>query len=206
MSDLPQDPGDSIPEKNDNGVAGKNETSTKRALLDILETVLLALVLYFGIDAISSRVIVENISMQPTLFEGEFVLVGKINYWTGTPQTGDIIVFHAPPEPGEDFVKRVIGTPGDTVIVQAGKVYVNGYRLNEPYIAAVPRYEGKWVVPQDEYFVLGDNRNQSSDSHSWGFVPRDDIVGKALLIYWPIDKVQVLNHPKIVSADRLQGE
>lgn len=174
---------------------------TRRMIFDIIETLLLALVLYFGIDAISSRVRVENVSMQPTLFEGEFVLVSKMSYWVGKPEIGDIVVFHAPTEPGEDFIKRVIGVPGDTITVEDGKVYVNDYRLDEPYIADVPRYEGEWQVPEGEYFVLGDNRNQSSDSHSWGYVTADKLVGKAVLVYWPFNQFQVLNHPEIVSAD-----
>jgi len=173
----------------------------RRMIFDVVETLLLALVLYFGIDAISSRVRVENVSMQPTLFEGEFVLVSKMSYWVGKPEIGDIVVFHAPTEPGEDFIKRVIGTPGDIITVEDGKVFVNDYRLDEPYIADVPRYEGEWQVPDGEYFVLGDNRNQSSDSHSWGYVTADKFVGKAVLVYWPFNQFEVLNHPEIVSAD-----
>ena len=146
---------------------------TRRMIFDIIETLLLAMILYFGIDAISSRVRVQNVSMQPTLYEGEFVLVSKISYWIGAPEVGDVVVFHSRTEPGEDFIKRIIGTPGDTVDVQNGKVMVNGFRLDEPYIADVPLYEGEWVVPDDSYFVLGDNRNQSSDSHRWGYVSRE---------------------------------
>ena len=146
-------------------------SQTRRMIFDIIETLLLAMILYFGIDAISSRVRVQNVSMQPTLYEGEFVLVSKISYWIGAPDVGDVVVFHSRTEPGEDFIKRIIGTPGDTVDVQNGKVMVNGFRLDEPYIADVPLYEGEWVVPADSYFVLGDNRNQSSDSHRWGYVP-----------------------------------
>lgn len=175
---------------------------TRRMIFDIIETLLLAMILYFGIDAISSRVRVQNVSMQPTLYEGEFVLVSKISYWIGSPQVGDVIVFHAPSEPGEDFIKRIIGTPGDTVNVQDGKVFVNGNRLDEPYIADVPLYEGEWQVPADELFVLGDNRNQSSDLHRWGFVPEEDLVGKAVLIYWPFQKMALLDHPDIVKASQ----
>lgn len=174
---------------------------TRRMILDIIETLLLALVLYFGIDAVSSRVRVENISMKPTLHEGEFVLVSKLAYKLGSPKVGDIVVFHAPTEPGEDFIKRVIGTPGDDVKVEAGKVYVNGHRLDEPYIADVPRYEGEWTVPAGNIFVLGDNRNQSSDSHRWGYVTEDKLVGKAVLVYWPFSDFAVLEHPDVVSAD-----
>lgn len=169
-------------------------------VVDTLETVLLALVLFFGINAVSARVRVENISMQPTLHAGEFVLVNKLAYKLGKPQIGDIVVFHYPRDPKEDFIKRVIGLPNDTVTVNDGIVAVNGQPLDEPYISAPPAYTGSWTVPPDSLFVLGDNRNQSSDSHSWGYVPLDYVVGKALVIYWPLDQLQILEHPIIVNA------
>lgn len=180
--------------------AQKNKNNTRRLIIDIAETVLLALVFYFAIDAVSARVRVKNVSMQPTLYEGEFLLVNKLAYKFSPPQTGDIVVFHAPPEPGEDFIKRIIGTPGDSVSINEGKVYVNGIRLDEPYIADVPRYTGEWTVPEEQIFVLGDNRNQSSDSHVWGFVTMDVVVGKALLVYYPFDKIALLDHPDTVIA------
>jgi signal peptidase I len=192
---LPQLDSDSQNEK-------ASHSSVRRVLFDIAETLILALVLYFGIDAISARVRVQNVSMQPTLYEGEFVLVSKMAYRLGHPKIGDIVVFHAPTEPGEDFIKRIIGLPGNLVKVQNGKVFVDGYRLNEDYLAASPDYQGEWIVPEDSLFVLGDNRNQSSDSHRWGFVPVDSVVGRAVFVYWPIDKFTVLEHPNIVSADR----
>ncbi|MCL4559984.1 MAG: signal peptidase I [Chloroflexi bacterium] len=170
--------------------------------VDTLETVLLALILFFGINAVSARVRVENISMEPTLMPGEFMLIDKIAYKIGKPQTGDIIVFHYPRNPSEDFVKRVIGLPGETVKVANGVVSINGKALVEPYIAAPPQYTGTWTVPANSLFVLGDNRNQSSDSHSWGFVPMYDVVGKALFIYWPPEDFQVIDHPDIVNAAR----
>lgn len=199
MNDTGLDPLEGLPEEQPDPSIRRAET--RRMILDVIETLLLALILYFGIDAISSRVRVENVSMQPTLYEGEFVLVSKLSYWFGNPKIGDIVVFHAPTEPGEDYIKRIIGTPGDVITVEEGKVYVNDYRLDEPYIADVPRYEGEWQVPDGQYFVLGDNRNQSSDSHSWGYVTSDKLVGKAIVVYWPFNQFQVLNHPEIVSAD-----
>jgi len=170
--------------------------------IDTIETILLALILFFGINAISARVRVENVSMKPTLQPGEFVLVNKIAYKIGKPQIGDIIVFHYPRDPKEDYIKRLIGRPGDEVTVKDGQVYVNDQPLNEPYIAAAPAYDGSWTVPADSVFVLGDNRNQSSDSHSWGFVPLDFVVGKALFIYWPLQQFQVIEHPATVIAAR----
>jgi signal peptidase I len=178
----------------------KGRSGCLNFVIDTLETVLLALVLFFGINAVSARVRVENISMQPTLHAGEFVLVNKMAYKLGQPKIGDIIVFHYPLNPKEDYIKRVIGLPGDDVRVQGGVVFVNGQPLDEPYIAARPNYTGEWHVPPDSLFVLGDNRNQSSDSHSWGFVPMDDVVGKALVVYWPLDDMQILEHPTVASA------
>ncbi len=193
-----QVPSTSVPDK----LPELSQHSTlRRVLFDIAETLILALVLYFGIDAISARVRVQNVSMQPTLFEGEFVLVSKLAYKLGETKIGDIIVFHAPTEPGEDFIKRIIGTPGDQVKIYGGKVFVNGFRLDEVYLADAPNYDGEWLVPEGSLFVLGDNRNQSSDSHRWGFVPLDNVVGRAVVIYWPMSKFAVLDQPNIVSAD-----
>lgn len=172
----------------------------KRFFVDTIETILLALVLTFGINIVSARVRVENVSMQPTLHQGEFLLVNKMAYKNSLPRTGDIIIFHAPPEPGEDFIKRVIGAPGDRVLIKQGRVYVNDIQLEEDYIADVPIYNGQWDVPLDKLFVLGDNRNSSSDSHVWGFVPMENVVGKALLIYWPISEARIFQHSNTVSA------
>ena len=169
-------------------------------MVDTIETVLLALILFLVINAVSARVRVENISMQPTLYQGEFLLINKLAYKVGQPHHGDIIVFHYPRDPKEDYVKRLIGLPGDEVKVDQGKVFVNGTALDEPYIAAAPTYNGTWIVPAGNYFVLGDNRNQSSDSHVWGYVSTDLVVGKALVIYWPLENMAVLSHPDIVNA------
>ncbi len=168
--------------------------------IDTVETILLALVLFLAINALSARVRVENVSMKPTLEEGEFLLVNRVAYTFGQPSIGDIIVFHAPGASDMDYIKRVIGLPGDQVRITDGIVYVNNQPLYEPYIAESPRYTGTWDVPQNEYFVLGDNRNNSSDSHMWGFVPHEDIVGRALLIYWPLSEITLLRSSGIVSA------
>ena len=168
--------------------------------IDTIETILLALVLFLAINALSARVRVENVSMQPTLKPGEFLLVNRVAYRFGNPSIGDIIVFHAPGENDTDYIKRVIGLPGDQVTVSDGIVYVNNQPLYEPYIAEAPRYTGSWDIPADHYFVLGDNRNNSSDSHMWGFIPRDDIVGRALFIYWPLSEMTILRSSVVVQA------
>ncbi len=169
-------------------------------LTETLQTIILAVVLYFLIDSVIARVRVENISMLPTLQPGEFILVNKMAYKLGSLHTGDIVIFHFPQDPSQDYIKRVIGIPGDTVTVQGGKVFVNNRQLNETYISAAPQYTGSWTVPADQLFVLGDNRNQSSDSHSWGFVPLSNLVGRALVVYWPLNDFKILSEPDVVSA------
>ncbi len=168
-----------------------------RFLLDLIETLVLSVALFLGINAITARVLVEGFSMRPTLDNGEYVLVNKIAYRSSLPEYGDIIVFHFPIDPHQDFIKRVIGLPGDEIRVSDGKVSVNGYSLSEPYIAAAPLYAGSWIVPENHIFVLGDNRNNSSDSHSWGPVPSENVVGKAIIVYWPPPDWQLIKHIKI---------
>ena len=171
-----------------------------RFALDIIETLVLAVVLFLGINTVSARVRVDGFSMIPTLKDGEFVLVSKVNYRFGNVERGDIIVFHFPLDPNQELIKRVIGLPGDTINVQNGTVSVNGQILTEPYIAAAPAYSGTWTVPDGQLFVLGDNRNDSSDSHSWGFLPHEKVVGKAVVIYWPPPLWEVIQHAKIPAT------
>ncbi len=172
-----------------------------RFLLDVLETLVLSLVLFLGINAISARIRVESISMQPTLYAGDFIIVNKLAYKLGHPSRGNIIIFHYPPDPNrEPYIKRVIGLPGETVHISDGGVYVNGAPLEEPYINAPPSYDGEWKVPEDSLFVLGDNRNSSSDSHSWGMVPLENVIGKAEVVYWPPTDWQVLNEATASAA------
>jgi len=175
-------------------------TSLRHFLGDILETLVLSVVLFLVINGISARIRVESISMQPTLYEGNFVLVNRIAYRIGEPGRGDIIVFRYPPDPDrEPYIKRLIGLPGDVVNVENGQVLVNGFPLSETYIMADPNYQGTWQVPEGKLFVLGDNRNNSSDSHSWGFVPLENVIGKAEVIYWPPEQWQIL-HRSTASA------
>ena len=157
----------------------------KRALIDIVETIVIALLLFLVINTISARIRVDGRSMEPTLNSGQFVLVNKLAYKLGSPQYGDIIVFHYPRNPDQEYIKRVIGLPGDLVEIKAGQVFVNDQLIDEPYILNEPTYQDRVRVPVNALFVLGDNRNNSSDSHTWGAVPLDSVVGKANLIYWP---------------------
>lgn len=162
---------------------------------EVVKTLLLALILYFAIDYVFARVKVDNISMENTLMPGDLLVVNKFAYKWHDYTTGEVIVFHDPQDPSEDFIKRIIGTPGDTVSVHNGQVSVNGNLLQEKYIREITAYDGDWVVPADSLFVLGDNRNESSDSHIWGFVPLKNVVGRALFVYWPFNAIQLMTHP-----------
>ncbi|RME90302.1 MAG: signal peptidase I [Anaerolineae bacterium] len=172
----------------------------RRFLLDVIETVLLSVALYLGINALTARVRVDGFSMLPTLNDGEYVLVNRLAYRLGSPQRGDIIVFRFPINPHQDFIKRVIGLPGEKVEIANGEVYINGARLDETYIAAPPRYSGTWSVPPGYLFVLGDNRNDSSDSHTWGLVPMENVIGKAVLVYWPPTAWAMIDHTQVAVA------
>ncbi len=174
--------------------------SLRQFLVDLLETIVLAVVLFFAINAVSARVRVDGFSMIPTLQDGEYVLVNRLAYNNALPDRGDIIVFSSPQSPDLDLIKRVIGLPGDTVNISGGVVQVNEQTLNEPYIAAAPIYNGNWSVPEGNLFVLGDNRNDSSDSHAWGLLPIENVIGKAILIYWPIPEWNLIEHVETVAA------
>lgn len=182
------------------GAPSAEKVNWKQFAFDLIETLLLAVVLYFGINAISARVRVDGFSMNPTLQDGEYVLVSKLSYRLGEPQHGDIIVFEYPGQIMQDLIKRIIGLPGDTVIISNASVYVNGEMLVEPYIAASPLYQGQWQVPEGYLFVLGDNRNDSSDSHSWGLLPMENVIGKAILIYWPPPEWNMIDHYDVAAT------
>jgi signal peptidase I len=174
----------------------------RRMILDVLETLVLSVVLFLGINAVSARIRVESISMQPNLYAGDFVIVNKLAYKLGVPQRGDIIVFRYPPDPTQTpYIKRVIGLSGDQIHIADGKVYVNDELLVEPYLKAVTSRGGDWTVPANSLFVMGDNRNNSSDSRSWGMVPMENVIGKALVIYWPPEDWALLHVASAVAAD-----
>lgn len=201
----------------------------KTAARDVVETLVLTLVIFFIVQSIVKNFRVDGSSMEPTLHDGEFLLVDKAVYWslnTGLvqrvlpsatpnpgqerififhpPKRGDIIVFRYPQDPTRDFIKRVIGVPGDTIEILDGRVILNGRALNEPYIMAPPHYTmTPQQVPPGHFFVLGDNRNNSSDSHVWGMVPWYDIIGQAWVSYWPMGDWQFF--PTSALADQ-EGE
>lgn len=180
-------------------------------LWELIQTVLLTLAIFVGVRMLVQNFRVEGASMEPTLQTGQYMLINKAAYMRventplaglpatqqgvlrfplGGPQRGDIAVFRAPQQPDKDFIKRVIGLPGDAVLIRGGRVFVNGAALDEPYIAfrATYTFPASGVptnVPNDQYFVLGDNRPNSSDSHLGWFVPADNLIGRAWISYWP---------------------
>ncbi|HZY41097.1 MAG TPA: signal peptidase I [Anaerolineae bacterium] len=169
-------------------------------LREIIETALLTAIIFLAVNALIGRFRIESVSMQPNLWEGEYVIVDKVSYSLGGPQRGDIIVIKRTNQ--SDLIKRVIGLPGDTVEVRNATVFVNGTPLTEPYIANPPNYAfGPAQVEANRFFVLGDNRSNSSDSHAWGTVPREDIVGRALIIYWPPPNWQIVPHYNYAVAE-----
>jgi signal peptidase I len=133
-------------------------------------------------------------SMLPTLAVGDHLIVEKLSYHFAAPQRGDVIVFQAPAalqaqNLHDDLIKRIIALPGDTVEITEGQVYINGKALREPYLTEAPNYGiGPIKVPEGQYFVLGDNRNHSYDSHYWGFISEEDIIGRAIWRYYPLPR------------------
>jgi signal peptidase I len=160
-------------------------------LRDLVFSVLIAVVL---IVFIYQPVKVEGTSMMPTLTDQERIFINKFTYrfGLGSIERGDTVVFWYPQDTSKSYIKRVIGVPGDRVRVEGGQVYVNGTALVEDYVPPENRDSSSWrdgdeqIVPEGKYFVLGDHRNQSSDSRMWGYVPRENIYGKAVFIYWPL--------------------
>ncbi len=186
---------------------------------ELIGTVILALLIFLALQFSVQNFRVEGSSMEPTLEEGQYLLVNKILYLRldpqdifkfipfldsdrtnflfpiSSPERGEVIIFHFPRDPSRDFVKRVIGEPGDTVEIKRGTVLVNGEALQEPYINASKPYQGSMApfhVGENEYFVLGDNRRASNDSRDWGAVPAENIIGKAWVNYWPLDQLRTL--------------
>lgn len=171
---------------------------------DLIQTIILAVLIFLILNTVTSRVKVFNVSMQPTLKQGYLLVVNKLAYKWGSAKRGDIIVFHHAGVESQDYIKRIIGLPGDTVEVSGGVVSVNGAPLTEPYIKEMPQYTLSETVPANKLFVLGDNRNQSDDSHSWGFVDMDWVVGKAVFIYWPLREIRLFSGPDLLQKSAQQ--
>jgi signal peptidase I len=204
----------------------------RRVGRELLETVILAVLIFFAVKAVIQNFRVEGASMEPSLQNGQYLLVNKAIYFRfdmdrihdvlpfvdgdgdtdrhlfRAPRRGDVIVFSFHLDPNRDFIKRVIGVPGDTVEVRDGRVWVNGSPLQEDYVLSAPNYTyGPKTVPAGHYFVLGDNRRNSFDSHAWGnscqpqqqcdFVPEENIIGQAWVSYWPFDLIDFVNNKTV---------
>ncbi len=166
-----------------------------------IQTVGLSVALALGIrHFVAEARYIPSASMKPTLQENDRLVVEKVSYRFNKPQRGDIVVFRPPLEvlppdrQKDDYIKRIVGLPGDTVEVTGGQVFVNGEVLDESYIQAPPEYEQPLLtIPDESYFVLGDNRNSSYDSHAWAidepFVPESQIIGKAVVRFWPLNRM-----------------
>ncbi|MGD0116120.1 MAG: signal peptidase I [Dehalococcoidia bacterium] len=191
-----------------------------RLVRDLVEIGIFALLLFIGLRMVVQNFRVEGSSMEGTLHDGQLILVNKASYFKvnlgfldvipfvhvgdnshylfGAPRRGDVIVFRFPNQPDRDFIKRIIAVPGEQVEIHDGLVFINGKALDEKYIPDRTEHDfGPELVPDGEYFVLGDNRNNSYDSRSWGFVPEGNIIGRAWVSYWPFSSFGLISHPSI---------
>ena len=173
-------------------------------VLELLQVVVFAISIFlFVYLLILQPHKIKGASMEPNFHDGEYLLTDKVSYRLGKPKRGDVVVFRAPPNYKDEFIKRVIGLPGEEVKVQEEKMYVNGRELEEAYLPkdtkiVAGRYtpEGQTItVPQDSYFVLGDNRDHSLDSRNIGPVERQYITGRAWFVYWPVSEVGTVQAP-----------
>jgi signal peptidase I len=177
----------------------------RSALRDTGETIITAVVIFLALQATTQSFLIEGSSMEPTLVQDErllvnrfvytqspFSLFGDDSYLFGGPKRGDIVVFHPPTGSDTDFVKRIIGVPGDWIDLDGSSVYVNGEKTAWVDVTTARRHDDYPVhVPDGEYFVLGDNRRVSVDSRNWGFVTGDALVGRAWSVYWPMNQFQL---------------
>ena len=174
-----------------------------KVLRDVGITILIAIAIFAFLRVSFQGYMVRGACMLPGIENHDWVMVSKASYFSSDPARGDVIVFNPPFQSEFPFIKRVIAVPGDTVEIKDGKVYLNGTALDEPYIAQPPSYTmSEREIPEGEYFVLGDNRNNADDSHIWGTVPRENIIGKVWFIYWPPQHwrwVGSYNYPELAS-------
>lgn len=181
--------------------ANKNEKYLKKdvkkgkksMIRELLETVISAGVIAFIIITFIGQVtVVRGASMEPTLHNNERLIANKISYRFESPKRSEIIIFKPPLEIKRNYIKRIIGIPGDKIEIIKGEIYLNDNKLEENYIE-YKSYEDVFaiLVPDDSFFVLGDNRSNSSDSRYWGFVPRKNVVGKAWVVFWPLNKIRI---------------
>ena len=193
-----------------------------RTLAETLEVVALALLMFIIVRGVAQNFIVDGGSMEPNFQHADMVVVNKLAYRTfdfswlplveedawrpfGAIEQGDVVVFAFPLGPDRDFIKRVVALPWQTVEVRGGDVIVNGEVLDEPYLLHAPSYSfGPQTVPPGHVFVLGDARNNSYDSHSWGMLQQGLIIGRAELRYWPLDRFGIVGHEEPVAQSGVE--
>ena len=164
---------------------------------ELAETVLLIAAIYAFVNLATARFVVDGHSMLPNFTTDQFIIVSRLSYVLGQPHRGDVVVFHYPMQTDRDFIKRVIGLPGETVTIFEGRVYIDGNLLDEPYIENFCRgktCDGEWLVGPHQYFVLGDNRGASKDSQDFGPVDEKYLVGRAFVRYWPPSDWGLIHH------------
>lgn len=172
---------------------------TPNPWIDSTKTVAAGLLMALGVHTFVAELrYIPSKSMEPTLEVGDRLLVEKLSYRFHPPQREDLVVFKAPPKLEaqnlhDDLIKRVVGLPGDVVQICDGQTLINGKVINEPYVKEQPIYNyGPVIIPRHQYFVLGDNRNHSYDSHFWGFVPGQNIIGQASVRIYPLTRFRYL--------------
>lgn len=166
---------------------------------ELIQLVLIVVVMRVGMDVFLPRYVVDGASMEPNFHTDERVIVDRITMLMGGPSRGDVIVLDSPTTSDELLIKRVIGLPGEHIVIQGGRVYVNGVPLDESYVTefcTYPSCEGNWQLADDQYFVLGDNRMHSLDSHSFGPVAASSVQGIARVRYWPLTQADILLAPE----------
>ena len=168
-------------------------------LREVVETALLTAVIFLIVNAATGRFKIDGSSMEPNLHNDEYVLVDKVTYLLGSPRRGDVVVFYRD-RSSKDYIKRVVGLPGETVEMANGVVTIDGLPLSEPYTAPSPKSFPARQLGADEYFMMGDNRSNSQDSRDFGPIERRNIVGRAWIVYWPPSQWAVVSHHSFASA------
>jgi signal peptidase I len=171
-----------------------------KLLREIVETALLTAIIFLLVNAATGRFKIDGQSMEPNLHNEEYVIVDKVTYLFGTPQRGDVVVFFLEGQP-KDYIKRVIGLPGETIEMSDGTVYVDGQPLAEPYVLSSATAYRARQLGADEYFVMGDNRGNSSDSRAFGPIQLGNIVGRAWIVYWPPTDWAIVPHYTYAAAN-----
>ena len=171
---------------------------------DIGKLALIALLIVMPIRIfIFQPFVVNGQSMEPNYHSSDYLIIDEISYRFNAPQRGDVVVFKYPKNPNFKYIKRIIGLPGDRIKISAGDVYLNGQKLDQTsFLSSDVKTNGgaflgegdEVVVPEDNYFAMGDNRPFSSDSREWGFVPKNAVIGKSFIVYWPLNRLRIVKH------------